>query len=97
MESGFGGFSENKESKNREEQRKKAAEAEEKRKAIAEQKKIKAQIEMERLKKMNMGAAEYMKQQKKMEAKGKLNKNIQGFQINIDAGNVDTAVLKGKQ
>ena len=45
---------------------------------------------------MNMGAADFLKQQKRAAAKGKLNKNLQGFQINEQAGDVSTTILKTK-
>ena len=96
LEQGFGVPVANRESQIKEEQRKKAAEAQEKLDALNQQKKLKAKEEMEKLKKMNAGPAEYLKQQKLEAKKGKMNKNIAGFTINDQAGQVDPGIMKGK-
>ena len=51
---------------------------------------------MEKLKKLNAGPAEYLKQQKLEARKGKMNKQIAGFIINEHAGQVDPTIMKGK-
>ena len=96
LESGFGVPIENKESQIKAEQRRKAAEAQEKLDALNHQKKLNAKLEMEKLKKLNAGPAEFLKQQKLDAKKGKMNKNIAGFTINDQAGQIDPGIMKGK-
>jgi len=50
--------------------------------ALRRQKRAKAEAEMAKLKKINRGGGEYLKQQRREEKSAKLNKNIQGFHIN---------------
>lgn len=57
---------------------------------------LKTKDEMEKLKKINQGATEYLKQQKKDLVKGKLNKNIQEFTINDPAAQTAAQTLKNK-
>ena len=64
--------------------------------ALKHQKMVKAKLEMEKLKKLNQGAADFMKNQKKEQAKGLLNKGIQDFAINTQAGMAATNSLKNK-
>ena len=47
---------------------------------------LKQKEEMDKIKRLNMGATEFMKQQKKEAAKGKLNNRIQDFTINEQQG-----------
>lgn len=58
---------------------------------------LKAKEEMEKLKKINQGATEYLKQQKADLVQGKLNKAIQGFTINDQAGQSAQQSLKNKR
>jgi hypothetical protein len=54
--------------------------------ALKYDKVVKAKAEMEKLKKLNEGAATYMKTQQKELEKGKLNRGIQEYAINTQAG-----------
>ena len=55
-------------------------------KAITHEKMLKAQAEAEKLKKLNQGATDFMKNMKKELDRAKLKKGIQEFNINTQAG-----------
>ena len=77
-------------------QRSKKAEAEEKLQALRHDKNVKANAETAKLAKINLGATDFLKWQKNEEKQQKMNKRIQGFAINEQAGALKPAILKNK-
>jgi len=63
---------------------------------IKHQKILKAKAEAEKLRKMNMGATDFMRQQKQEAKLAKLNKNIPKNMFVDQGGPVDTAIIKNK-
>ena len=86
MESGFGSLASNMEQKKKEEQAEKSKIAKERAQERKEATALKIKAEMEKAKALNQGAAKYMADQKAQQEKGKLNKGIQNFDINSQAG-----------
>ena len=96
-ESGFGGLTTSLEEVEQAKAREKQAEAKAKLAAIKQQVKFKAQQEADKLKLINKGATDFLKNERKNYATGKLNKGIQDFNIGTQAGGAALKSLKDKR